>query len=150
MKLYVAGVDARGRSYLESETELPVERVVHVWRGTTSDVARTISGMVPDARLAATEPDPHGFQWIFNRIPPIAEAEKHGYRTVGKHATRTIDFDFVLDGHLACKFDEGEVELRGGDFIILKAANHEWVNLGDGMATMLVMLHRPAESEGQS
>jgi hypothetical protein len=150
MRLCIAGVDARGRSYLESATELPAERVVHVWRGTTSGVVRAIAGMVPDARLAATEPDPSGFQWIFNRIPPVAEAGKHSYRTLGKHATRTIDFDFVLDGHLACKFDDGEVELRGGDFIILKAANHEWVNLGEGMATMLVMLHRPAEPGGRS
>jgi hypothetical protein len=150
MKLYIAGVDAHCRSYLESATELPAERVVHVWRGTTADVAGTIAGMVPDGRLAATEPDPQGFQWILNRIPPVAEAEKYGYRTVGKHATRTIDFDFVLDGHLACKFDDGEVELRGGDFIILKAANHEWVNLGEGMATMLVMLHRPADAGGRS
>ncbi len=86
-----------------------------------------------------------GVKWVYNRIPPAAEAERYGYHNMGMHTTRTVDFDMLIDGDLTCVLDDGIVELHAGDFIILKAARHQWINPGERMATMLIALHHPVD-----
>ena len=56
----------------------------------------------------------------------IVSVDEHGF-----HTTRTIDFDFLVDGELTLVVDEGSVPLEKGDFVIQQATRHAWRNSGD-------------------
>jgi hypothetical protein len=142
MKLYIASSRDDGRSYVESATEMEDKWSIHVWDGALDDMARTISSMAPGAH-GVIEPPPGGIRWVHVRFPPDSEAEAWGYNDIGFHRTRTVDFDHLLSGELNCVLDEGTIELDAGDFIILRTANHRWANRGDGVATLLCLLHQP-------
>jgi mannose-6-phosphate isomerase-like protein (cupin superfamily) len=145
MKLVIAGTNGAGRSYVESSTKLAEARSMNVWAGGLDDIA---------ARIASIEPDPHhtflpppgGVKWVLSTFPPPGEEERYGYKSMGKHLTRTVDFDCLLSGELNCVLDEETVELDEGDFIMVRAANHEWVNRGTTPARLLVILHQPARA----
>jgi mannose-6-phosphate isomerase-like protein (cupin superfamily) len=147
MKLVIAGVNEHGRSYIESSQNLTDTRVIHVWHGGLGDDARRIADIEHDPHIAPMspplEPPPGGMHWIYNRVPTLADAESVGYQNTGMHATRTVDFNMVIEGRLNCELDDDVAELEAGDFIILRSANHKWVNPGDTWATMLIMLHQP-------
>jgi hypothetical protein len=147
MKLVIAGVNELGRSYIESSEQLEDTRVIHVWTGGLSDDARRIADMKSDPHVAAMvpplEPPAGGVHWIYNRVPTVAEAESAGYKNTGMHASRTVDFNMLIEGRLNCELDDDVAELAAGDFIILRSANHKWVNPGDTWATMLILLHQP-------
>jgi mannose-6-phosphate isomerase-like protein (cupin superfamily) len=147
MTLYIAGVNEQGRSYVESRMEFEDTRVVRMWEGSLADFAATIAGMAPGPDIAI-EPPLGGVRWVCVRFPPDAEAAAAGYTPMGFHRTRTIDFDYVLAGELNCVLDDGTVELNAGDFIVLRAANHRWVNRGKDTVTILCWLHQPAVLAG--
>jgi len=142
VKLYIAAADADGRSHVASTTELEDTRVVHVWDGSLEDIARTVAGMEPGPDVAI-EPPAGGARWVYTRFPADADAAAWGYTPMGFHCTRTVDFDFLVSGELDCVLDDETVQLDAGDFIVLRAVNHRWVNRGDGVATMLCLLHQP-------
>ena len=148
MRLVIASTNGAGRSYVESSTELSDRHVVRghvfrVWDGGLADIA---------ARIAAMESDPHqtflpapgGVKWVVSTFPPPGEEDRYGYKSMGKHLTRTVDFDHLLSGELNCVLDEETVELDAGDFIMVRAANHEWVNRGTTPARLLAILHQPS------
>jgi mannose-6-phosphate isomerase-like protein (cupin superfamily) len=144
MKLVMAGTNAAGRSYVESSTELAEERVISVWDGPLDDIAERIASMVPDPHNWF-EPPPGGVRWSLSTFPPLGDEERYAYKSMGQHLTRTVDFDFLLSGELNCVLDEETVELDAGDFIMMCAANHEWVNRGKTPARLLVVMHQPAK-----
>jgi mannose-6-phosphate isomerase-like protein (cupin superfamily) len=147
MTLYIAGVNEQGRSYVESRTEFEDTRVVRMWEGSLADFAATIAGMAPGPDIAI-EPPLGGVRWVCVQFPPDAEAAAAGYTPMGFHRTRTIDFDYVLVGELNCVLDDETVELNAGDSIVLRAANHRWVNRGKDTVTILCWLHQPAVPVG--
>jgi hypothetical protein len=143
MRLYIADTNDQGRSYLASVEEVKDKRARRVWKGPLDDVATALAGETAGPH-ASIEPPPGGMSWAHVRFPPAAEAEAWGYESRGFHRTRTVDFDHLLAGELNCVLDEDVVQLEAGDFIILRAANHQWVNRGDTVATLLCLLHQPA------
>jgi mannose-6-phosphate isomerase-like protein (cupin superfamily) len=149
MTLYIAGVNEQGRSYVESRKELEDMRVIRVWEGSLVDLAATIAGMAPGPDIAI-EPPLGGVRWVCVQFPSDAEAAAAGYTPMGFHCTRTVDFDYVLAGELNCVLDDETVELNAGDFIVLRMANHRWVNRGKDTVTILCWLHQPAVPAGAS
>jgi hypothetical protein len=143
VKLYIADTNDQERSYLASVEEVEDKRARHVWKGPLDDVAAALAEQTAGDH-ASIEPPPGGMSWAHVRFPPAAEAEAWGYKSRGFHLTRTIDFDHLLTGELNCVLDDDVVRLEPGDFIILRAANHQWVNRGDRVATLLCLLHQPA------
>jgi mannose-6-phosphate isomerase-like protein (cupin superfamily) len=143
MKLVIASTNDAGRSYVESSTELPEARVVNIWDGPLDDIAARIASMEPDPHHSFVPP-PGGVRWAISTFPPPGEEQRYGYKSMGQHLTRTVDFDCVLSGAINCVLDEETVELDEGDLIMMRAANHEWVNRGTTPARMLVILHQPA------
>jgi hypothetical protein len=142
VKLYIAEVDGLGRSYIVSEEKVSEARAIHVWEGALDDDATALASH-PASGHPAIEPLPGGVRWTYVRFPPANEAEAWGYKTMGFHRTRSIDFDHLLSGRLHCELDNGTVKLEAGDFLILRGANHRWVNPGDTVATLLCLLHKP-------
>jgi hypothetical protein len=149
MKLYIADVDEQGRSYVASVEEVEDKRARHVWKGSLDDVAAALRGQ-PAGDHASIEPPPGGVSWAHVRFPPAAEAEAWGYKSLGFHRTRTIDFDHLLSGELNCVLDQDVARLEAGDSIMLRGANHQWINRGDTVATLLCLLHQPVTVDPRS
>jgi len=64
---------------------------------------------------------------------------------MGFHTTRTVDFDFVVEGELTMELDADTVRLEAGDFVIQQAARHAWRNESAARrAVLLALLHAPA------
>jgi hypothetical protein len=145
VKVVIAGVNAEGRSYVESSRDVTGESRVQIWNEPgLGGLHEMIARVDPDALSPELEPAAGGFKWIYKLYEPEAQqAEPPRY---GMHITRTIDFDFVLSGRQQCILDEEIVELEAGDVIILKAANHQWRNTSDEPCGMFFLLHTPTQA----
>jgi len=64
----------------------------------------------------------------------------------GMHATDTLDFMVVIDGHLALGLDDGEHVLGPGDVVIQRGNPHSWHVVGDDPCTYAVCMLRPDPS----
>lgn len=88
-----------------------------------------------------------GAKWIYAVLPPASEQIENpameGIDEEGFHTTRTIDFDFIVDGELTLVLDEDIVELSAGDFVIQHVTRHAWRNESSASATLLAVLHKP-------
>ena len=79
--------------------------------------ANAPEGLEPDdphgtlLRTSVYQPDPPGFDV-----------------SLGMHATRTVDFAFIMRGEMTCVLDDGEVTLRAGDVIVQRGGRHAWSN----------------------
>jgi hypothetical protein len=120
-----------------------------VWKGPLDDIAAALADETASDH-ASIEPPPGGMSWAHVRFPPVAEAEAWGYKSVGFHRTRTIDFDHLLSGELNCVLDQDVARLEAGDSIMLRGANHQWINRGDTVATLLCLLHQPVTVDPRS
>jgi mannose-6-phosphate isomerase-like protein (cupin superfamily) len=146
VKLVVGGVNAHGRSYVESTRQLPDQAPFFVWEETSfGNFAELLGRVAPDAVSPELEPPPGHFKWAYQVKPPQSKSGplEQAYHM---HTTRTVDFDFVVKGRMNCILDEEVVELEAGDFIVLKAASHRWVNPSADEETIIVyLLHRPLD-----
>jgi len=61
----------------------------------------------------------------------------------GMHATDTLDFMVVVDGHIVLGLDDGEHELGPGDVVIQRGNRHRWRVVGDDPCTYVVCMLRP-------
>ena len=144
-KIVVAGVNAEGRSCVESVREITETPPFSPWTETSFGGLAEYIGLLPeDAFSPELEPPPGHFRWSYTVKPPL------GAQPVGPqyhmHATRTIDFDFCVKGRMNCILDDETVALEAGDFIVLKAASHRWENASaDDEVVMLYMLHTPVD-----
>ena len=145
MKRFIAATDAEGRSYLESTEELDDSLgKIHIWKGSLALLDQSAAGVVIDPDNVDLQPGVHGVNWMLNHIPPDRDRAKlAGYQQRPMHRTRTVDFDYILDGELHCQLDLDRVELQAGDVLILRGENHVWFNPGDRTATMLNFLYEP-------
>jgi mannose-6-phosphate isomerase-like protein (cupin superfamily) len=101
---------------------------------------------------AGLEPPPGGARFRMVAIPPdaamretlAARAEgdpaREGVDADGYHATRTIDYVYVLDGDVALELDDAVVELHAGDAVVQRATNHAWRNRGDHPVHILAVM----------
>jgi hypothetical protein len=118
-----------------------------VWDHEPDHVKELIDGIDPADAAEWIGPEVGGgSRWIFAPMQPGSDTQFHtmpGIDENGFHTTRTVDFDFVIDGEITLVLDEGSEPLQRGDFVILQAARHSWKNDSDRAALLLCLLHRP-------
>jgi mannose-6-phosphate isomerase-like protein (cupin superfamily) len=148
VKRVTAGRTAEGRSYIESIDELAPDESVTVYDGVVGLDASVLAAE-PDEGASWLEPPAGGAKWRFAILPPRNEDPDLGVpgSLRGKlHTTRTVDFTYLVEGELLLELDDGSVELQAGDFVVLKAANHAWHNIGTTPVKLLALLTNPATS----
>jgi mannose-6-phosphate isomerase-like protein (cupin superfamily) len=150
VKRVVTGVDGEGRSYVVSAEELPnpgTVEAVELWRYQPSDIEQWIAGIPEEAAATAFEPPPGAAWWVAATFPtggePVAGPEYPGVDEQGFHATRTIDFGYLLSGEVTLVLDSESVRITAGDVVVQQAARHAWRNEGTEPAVLLVLLNRP-------
>ncbi len=146
MKRVTAGRTPEGRSYVESIEELPPGESATVYDGVVS-LDATVLAAEPDEGAKFLEPPAGGAKWRFAVLPPRDKDPNLGVpgSLRGKlHTTRTVDFTYLVEGELVLELDEESVELQAGDFVVLKAANHAWHNVGTTPVKLLALLTNPA------
>jgi mannose-6-phosphate isomerase-like protein (cupin superfamily) len=148
MNRIVTGVNENGRSYVVSNEEIPGDAPLTVWDYEPSQIRDVIAAIDPKLAADWIGPDTSGgARWIYAPLQPSSKAEAHppmeGIDENGFHTTRTIDFDFIVQGALTLVLDEDTVDLKAGDFVIQQGTRHAWRNDSDEVAVLLALLHRP-------
>lgn len=122
MRLYVTGVDAGGRSCVESVHEDPGL----LWE----------SGAWPPTALPATaagfldnSPRVGEVSWKIATFPP-------GHH-VPAHFTASIDLDFVLAGSVVMGLGDGDHQLETGDAVVMNGVGHSWTTGPAGLTFLL-------------
>ena len=152
MKRYATGVNEQGRSYVVSSEELSTSDFQTLWDYEPGKVPEWIKAIDPG--LAAEWIGPSitgGLRWLFVPLIPDAEAAKlgehpqlQGIDENGFHTTRTVDFDYIMEGEIVMHLDEQRVELQKGDCVIQQGTRHAWHNESDKPAILVALIHRPA------
>jgi mannose-6-phosphate isomerase-like protein (cupin superfamily) len=129
----VTGVDASGRSVVNSDGPAPVVvengpngfRLIGLW--STDGTPPALSGEDLAGPPYVLEPPPGGCHWRLIVWQPAASA---GH----VHATDTVDLMYIISGEQILTVGEGDsaeqVHLRAGDCAILRATVHSWHNPG--------------------
>jgi mannose-6-phosphate isomerase-like protein (cupin superfamily) len=110
-------------------------------------------GDVPD-RARQLEPPRGGCSVMLIRFPGGGDSRDEGWIRVdgddpgrpGMHATDTLDFMVVIEGHIVLGLDDGEHELRPGDVVVQRGNLHRWRVAGDEPCTYAVCMVRPDPS----
>jgi uncharacterized cupin superfamily protein len=55
--------------------------------------------------------------------------------------TRTADFVIVQEGEVVLVLDTQEVQLKKGDFIVVRGQNHAWSNRSSKPAVLAIACH---------
>jgi len=121
----VTGVDAQGRSKIDSDTpNRPVG-------GQSTDV--WLVRELPAPVNGPLEPPP-GFKWDRKGIPGGAIVRlltwAPGY-TVDRHQTPTVDLLFIVSGQLELVMDTGTKVVAGGDMVVQRATAHAFRVVGN-------------------
>src|SRR5262245_40624959 len=160
----VTGVNAKGRSYIVADTELPAASVAP---GEPVRAGLWITDGAPASNAGAHDPVPDG---VIMRTPPAqrggsvfriidfppdtghalapAELERRGCKVTpdrsakhpGFHCTDTIDYAICLEGEIWAMLDEGETLMRPGDVLIQRGTYHAWSNRSDRMCRVAFIL----------
>lgn len=148
MKRVVTGVNAQGRSYIVSSEELDPSTRLTVWDYEPPQVLDWINAIEPGASADWIGPEiAGGARWILAPIQPEDEmaepSASDGIDESGFHITKSIDFDFIVDGELTMVLDDNRVDLQKGDFVIQQATRHAWRNESGKVALLLALVLRP-------
>ena len=88
----------------------------------------SFADIAADAPEALEPEDPQGTllrTTVYQPDPPNWTLEN------AMHASRTVDYAFILAGEMVCIFDDGEITLRQGDVIVQRGTRHAWSNRTD-------------------
>jgi len=124
----VAGTNDEGNSILlfdgyatNFKEVVPGFKRTDIWTSETSPVDNT-----GNEDLGAKEvlfPSQSGTLFTYAEIAPGFGVDEPGW-----HATDTVDYVVVLKGDVYILLDEEEVLLKAGDLLVIRGANHAWVN----------------------
>lgn len=159
----VTGVNAAGRSYIESD-ELTPHRFVgagttkcDLWRF-SSLPSEILPGDGIEPGRVQTVPSRGGLVIRLTTFPPDAEWDRaQGYwdstgrlstgnadfddeGIPGLHVTDTVDTLTIVSGELWCVLQDGEVLLRPGDTIVQRGTKHAWSNRTSGVVVALSVM----------
>ena len=56
------------------------------------------------------------------------------------HRTRTVDYVLVISGEIDLMLDDSVVHLNAGDTVVQQATNHAWVNRGNELCRLPVLM----------
>jgi mannose-6-phosphate isomerase-like protein (cupin superfamily) len=151
MKRYVTGVNEQGRSHIVSSEELSDTDFQTLWDCEPGQAPEWIKAIDPE--LAAEWIGPSvtgGLRWLFVPLIPDGEAAElgehpqlQGIDENGFHTTRTVDFDYIMEGEIVMYLDEEHVTLQKGDCVIQQGTRHAWHNESDKPAVLVALLYRP-------
>lgn len=135
----VTGVNDEGKSYVISDA--PLEQVpgadgdpVVLWR--TNDFPVVNSGSQETAEPFTTDAfNASSFLLMFTAIPGKPSAW---------HATDSIDYVIVMEGHVTLELETGPVHLSAGDIVVDRGVVHSWRATGDDPAVMFCAVTRAA------
>ena len=160
----VTAVNAAGRSYILSDTNLPTAAVAP---GEPVRAGLWITDSAPASNAGVHDPVPDG---VIPKIPPVdcggtvlriidfvpdsvqhpdpAELARRGARTTpdrsaknpGFHVTDTVDYAICLEGEIYAVLDEGETLMRAGDVMIQRGTYHAWSNRSGKLCRMAFVL----------
>jgi len=160
----VTAVNAAGRSYILSDTQLPAADVkpgepVRAGLWITEGARASNAGVhdpVPDGVIFRIPPSGRGgsvfriVEFVPDKVaaPDPAELARRGARTTpdrsakhpGFHVTDTIDYAICLEGEIWAVMDEGETLMRPGDVLIQRGTYHAWSNRSDRACRMAFVL----------
>ena len=157
----VTAVNEAGRSYIQSDIELPLKLEPNeplraaFWVTDSTPATNVGPDPVPDGIYAPTPPPKGGTVVRITEYPPDSQRERQpsaadrpGRRTTpdrsakhpGFHATDTIDYAVVLEGEIWAVMDEGETLMRAGDVLIQRGTFHAWANRSDRNCRILFVL----------
>jgi hypothetical protein len=160
----VTAVNAAGRSYVLSDTNLPTADVAP---GEPVRAGLWITESAPASNTGVHDPVPDG---VIPKIPPVdiggtvlriidfvpdsvqhpdpAELARRGARTSpersakhpGFHVTDTVDYAICLEGEIWAVLDEGETLMKAGDVMIQRGTYHAWSNRSGRVCRMAFVL----------
>jgi len=160
----VTAVNAAGRSYILSDTNLPTADVAP---GEPVRAGLWITDSAPASNAGVHDPVPDG---VIPKIPPVDvggtvlriidfvpdsvqkpdpnELAKRGARTTpdrsaknpGFHVTDTVDYALCLEGEIFAVLDEGETLMKAGDVMIQRGTYHAWSNRSGKVCRMAFVL----------
>jgi quercetin dioxygenase-like cupin family protein len=135
MRRIITGVNSSGRSYVISAEDLsgPETGDWTVWES--------------DAELTRS------WAQAIDEVPPSIEPEVGASKVIiGQssgdappgpwHATRTVDFYYLIEGEVTLELDDDVVEVRAGDLVIQQATRHRWIPHEGVPRQFLVVLSR--------
>ena len=136
MQHVVTGLGADGRSTVLERRDLssrPGDHVVveRVWS------TEALPPHVPQSLESQGEPADIGVpqvgsSWLIVKWPPGADAYLH--------RSDTLDYDCVLSGQVTLVLEDGEVELRAGDSVVIPGVLHGWRAGPDGCVSSAIVL----------
>jgi mannose-6-phosphate isomerase-like protein (cupin superfamily) len=104
-------------------------------------------GVDPVTIDGALEPPAGGTRWRLVSLPPdtvmraaLAEQKTEGVDAQGFHATKTVDYVYILDGSVELELDEGSVVLQPGDCVVQRGTKHAWRNRNEGPIRLLTVM----------
>lgn len=125
-----------------------------VWKTFAAPALLTEQPEEPAAGDFVLEPPAKGAVFRMAVIPPdanMASAEHHpvfdqmgdaqgGGHAAQMHRTNSIDFGIVIEGSVWLIADDDETELKAGDVVVQRGANHAWSNRSDRPCRMAFVM----------
>lgn len=137
----VTGV-VEGLSTVIADGEAPVIRSTEIWMTTPEERL----GSEPDERVRPLDPPPGSTVWRMVTLPPddqvraaLAANPVPGIDAEGLHATRAVDYVFVLDGPVDLVLEATTVTVNPGDCVVQRETVHAWRNHNDFAIRLLTV-----------
>ena len=134
---------ADGRSRVAVDGVVPAGWMEDLWVTTPA----VPYGLDPADVEPSLEPPAGGTRFRIATLPPdavmraaLAERATEGVDAAGFHATRTVDYVFILDGPVELELDEGSVLLQPGDCVVQRGTRHAWRNRNDTPIRLLTVM----------
>lgn len=130
----ITGLNVDGRSRVVSDEPSPHVRsffgsidTVESWVTPSPPpvAGETLIDIAAEAPDGLEPDDPHGTLLrlsVYQPDPPDLDVKKR------MHASKTVDYAFVLAGEMVCVLEDGEVTLRPGDVLVQRGTQHVWSN----------------------
>jgi mannose-6-phosphate isomerase-like protein (cupin superfamily) len=126
MRVITTGVDGEGKSCVISDEEVAAfdkGGPPFVW-DSDSDALSRLTGLIADDHVPEGV-EPAGVARLFaGEIDPTRGDAPPSWSTW--HATRTLDFYYVVRGRVTLDLDKETVDADEGDLIIQQATHHRW------------------------
>ena len=141
LRRVVTGVNAAGRSCVVSDGPVPAEGT---WRrpGKADGADVWLLNAVPVDLSDSRDPISgyRGQEW-----PPAGGVIARIVRwqpgfAIAPHRSATIDFCFIISGHVELLLDEGSVTVGPGDTVIQRGTTHGWRVAGDEPCVAVAVL----------
>ena len=135
MRRVVTSESSDGRSFVLSDGDAATAEVGTMdldllWRNETVPALPAAA----DVPAEVSFPPPGGVWVITWTIPAGATGEdpedvvaSTGERP-GFHSTESVDVNVVLSGEVVLELDDGEVNMRAGDLVVVNGSRHAWQN----------------------